>query len=259
MSGTEIQVHEAGRLAERPDDASVSAMIWHAIDRGIDVKALEQLVALEERVSARLARSAFIEAMTAFRNACPPIARTQENSQFEVTRNGVKRKARYAPLEEIDRTIRPIAAEHGLSWTWDTDIDGTNMRVICRVAHAMGHTEATSVAMPVESRAGSSPQQKYGSAQTYGMRYSLIAAFGLTTADEDVDGNGNGDDDKPETITEKQAADLSDLIESIGADAAKVKAEALQFAGVATLAEIPAKLHRRVVAGVKARKAKAEG
>lgn len=240
---TDVTVHEAGTLApaEHTGDADVPAMIWHAIDKGVDVKALEQLVLLQERMMERKARAAFIEAMTAFRNTCPPIARTQENSQFEVTRGGVKRKARYAPLEEIDRTIRPIAAQHGLSWTWDTEIDGSTMRVICRVAHVMGHTEKATVAMPVESKAGSSPQQKFGSAQTYGMRYSLIAAFGLTTADEDADGAGDGPE--PETITEQQVADLEALIEEVRASKAKV----LAYAKADALAAIPAGMYPQVV------------
>ena len=151
----------------------------------------------------------------------------------------MRRKARYAPLEDIDRIARPVAARHGLTWTWDTKIEGPLMHVACRVMHVMGHSETTSVSMPWESKAGSSPQQKYGSAQTYGMRYSLVAALGITTADEDTDGNEPGGE--VDKISEEQAADLNSLIDEVGADRPKFLEWASTAAGyeVRDVADLP--------------------
>jgi hypothetical protein len=149
----------------------------------------------------------------------------------------------YAPLEEIDRVARPVAARHGLVWTWDTAIrkEDEMMDVSCRVLHELGHSETSTVSMPYESKAGSSPQQKFGSAQTYGMRYSLIAALGLTMADEDVDGDGAQAD--VETITEAQAADLTALIEETGSD----KAKFLAYFGIKALGEMPLDRHPHAI------------
>lgn len=213
----EVTVHSKSEAVTH--DPEGSALITLAIEKQVPVEVLQGLVDLQNTVAERNARAAFFQAMTTFRAECPQIKKTRENTQFTVTRGGTKRPSKYAPLEEIDKTAGPIAAKYGLIWTWDTHVAEGLMHVVCRVSHVDGHSEVSTVSMPYESKAGSSPQQKYGSTQTYGMRYSLIAALGLTTADDDVDGNapeGSG-----ETITESQAADLEALISDVGADRTK--------------------------------------
>lgn len=256
----DVTVHRGAPAPALQDegDASPASLIQLALEKGVDVALLEKLVDLQERVTERHARAAFVQALAAFRDECPPIMKTAENSQFQVTRNGAKRAAKYAPLEEIDRTARPIAAKHGLVWTWDTRIDGDLMHVSCRVIHAMGHSETTNVSMPYESKAGSSAQQKFGSAQTYGMRYSLIAALGLTTADEDVDGaesargarrgGGGGADD--EVISDRQLADLEALVTEVGADPARFT----RWLQVPSLAELPKREYARAVQALEAKR-----
>ena len=177
----------------------------------------------------------FYRALAAFRAECPQPKKTRENAQFSVTRNGVKRSSMYAPLEEIDRVAGPVAAAQGLSWIWDTRIEGEFMHVTCKLFHQDGHTEHATVSMPYESKAGASPQQKFGSTQTYGMRYSLIAALGITSADEDVDGAAGGPVPS-DPITGAQAADLEALIQEVGTDKEKL----LAWVGVKILAEFPA-------------------
>lgn len=212
----------------------VATLVELAIREKVPVEALERLVALQERVTERNARAAFVEALARFRETCPPVVRSRTNEQFKVTRNGAKVSSKYAGLEDIDRVARPAAAECGLVWTWDTRVDAELMHVTCRVTHVMGHSECSTVSMPYESKAGSSPQQKYGSTQTYGMRYSLIAALGITTADEDVD--GAGPQQPRETITAEQAADLDALIDEVGADRGRF----LRYMRVESLTDIPA-------------------
>lgn len=223
-----------------PADSDVLSLMKLALQNKSDVDVLERLVTLKERVDKNNARAAFIAALSAFCAECPPIVKTRENSQFDVTRNGVKRKAKYAPLEDIDRIARPIAAKHGLVWTWDTTVDDKLMYVTCRVLHALGHSETATVSMPYASNAGSSPQQKYGSTQTYGMRYSLVAALGITTADEDTDGSSSGDG---ESITEQQAADLDALIQEVGVNRARF----LDFMECSSVADISVRDYPRAV------------
>lgn len=221
-----------GELEAGNENVSVPALVKLAIEKGVEVEVLERLVALQERVSERNARAAFIEALAAFQQACPPILKTRENAQFQVTRSGVSRKAKYAPLEDIDRVARPVAARFGLVWTWNTTVDATLMHVTCRVLHALGHAEEATVSLPFESKAGSSPQQKFGSAQTYGMRYSLVAALGITTADDDDDGAGGGE---PELISEYQTREIEEMIRTSGADRARF----LAFLGIDEVGKIP--------------------
>lgn len=235
MSGTALE-RRTESAAVAHDPASLLAMALQNPALAANVEVVERLVALQERAQERNARAAFFEAMTAFRAECPPIPRTRENTQFQVTRSGARVNARYAALEDIDRIARPVAARHGLSWTWNTTVEGDAMRVTCRVAHVDGHAEETSVTMPTESKAGSSPQQKYGSAQTYGMRYSLVAALGLTTADEDVDGNAQRNPESVTKATREEIADIDAMIDSVGANRAKF----LEVLRVERLEDLPA-------------------
>lgn len=152
------------------------------------VDALERLVALDERMSARRAAQAFSDAMARFKATCPPVPRRTENTQFKVTRNGVVAPRRYATLEDIEATVRGPAGACGLSFRWgDAKVDGEKLTLTCIVSHSDGHSEASSVTLPLESRAGCSEAQKYGAVMTYAQRYSLIHAFGLTTCDDDTD------------------------------------------------------------------------
>lgn len=236
MATVESRAHEP---------VAVSGLVALAIEKGVDVEVLERLVALQERVTERNARAAFFEALAKFREACPPIRRTRENSQFKVSRDGVQRPSKYAPLDEIDRIARPVASACGLTWTWDTRVEGDLMHVICRVLHVLGHSESSTVTMPHGSNAGSSPQQKYGSTQTYGMRYSLVAALGLTTADDDHDGNGeSGNGGEP--ITPSQAGDLRALMREVKADEGKF----LRWLKVQSVDEVPAARYREAVAAL---------
>jgi len=223
-------------------DAPVFGLLTAAADKGMSLEDLKELFSLQKEIDARNARMGFYRALAAFRAECPQPQKTRENTQFQVTRNGVKRHSKYAPLEEIDRVAGPVAAAQGLSWIWDTRIEGDLMHVTCKLFHQDGHTEHATVSMPYESKAGASPQQKYGSTQTYGMRYSLIAALGITSADEDVDGAPGSGGPPSEPITEAQAADLAALISEVGTDQAKL----LAYYGAESLAKFPASELERV-------------
>lgn len=214
--------------ASAPND--ITRLLEAAIDKGVSVETMEKLVGLHERVAANQARAEFHRAMAAFRDECPPIPRRTESDQFFVTKNGVRRPRRYATLEDIESTIREHASRNGLSWRWgDAQIEGNLIRVPCIVSHVGGHSESASVPIPFESNAGASPQQKYGISLTYGQRYSLIQAFGLTTAEEDTDA-----DDPGGPITEGQAASLAALIEEV-----KMPTERLfKYLGVKSIGEI---------------------
>ena len=239
---------EVGTDMVPAESGEISGLMKLALEGNHPVEVLERLVTLQERVTDRMARMAYIEALSGFREECPQPKRTKENPQFSVTRGGVKRSVMYSPLDEIERTARPVAAKYGLTWTWDTRVDDELMHITCKVQHVEGHSDSATVSMPYESKAGSSPQQKYGSTQTYGMRYSLVAALGITTADEDVDGA-----DGENYINESQLADLRAKIGEVGATEARI----CKTYGLADLNALPSHLLSPVIDALeeKARKA----
>lgn len=239
MSGREIARVEAGTAIEATGGSEITDLLRHAVDAGASVEALERLVALKERVDAADARRAYFDALAATQEAMPEVPKSRKATI--VTRGGGSYEYRYAALEDITRTIRPVLRAHGLSYAWDVAQGDGGLVVTCVLRHVDGHEERASFPVPVDTSARMSDAQKNGAALTYGRRQSLIAVLGLTTADDDVDGAESAG--SAETITEDQAADLDVLIDEVGADRQKL----LAWAGVETLADLPADRYAQAV------------
>lgn len=230
----------------------VHPLIELAIREKMGVEGIERLCALKEREEARLARAEFMAAMAAFKAACPPVPRRSKNAQFEVTKSGMKVPRTYAALEDIEATIRPHLGANGLSFRWsDSTVEAGKLTTACIVSHVGGHSESSSVVLPVDAKSGANEQQKYGSAMTYAQRYSLIQALGLTSCDEDDDGNGAPED--VETITPEQVDILESLLDQRPAGA---KQRFIEYYEIESLDDLPAARFDRCVADLKAKIAK---
>jgi hypothetical protein len=230
---SEQLVHTAGTpLPAQP--AEITSLVQLAVERGVDVAVLERLVALQERVTERNARAAYFEALAKFQEECPEI-RKSKRAKIVSKRTGGQFEYTFAPLEEITRTIRPVLRASGLSYSWDVELAAGALLVTCILRHVDGHSERASFPVPIDKSDRMSEAQSNGAALTYGRRQSLTAVLGLTTADTDIDGGGGHE--KPEYITEKEAAGMDDRIEALTAN----KAKFLEVLGVAKLAEIQKK------------------
>lgn len=245
---SQIQKHEPSELAA--GQHTPMSILSAAVASGMAPEALGKLVDLAERMDAANARKAFADAMARFGAICPPVQRRTENSQFQVTRDGRKVNRMYASLDDIAATVRKPLAECGLSYRWSNAvIHEGKLTITCVVSHELGHSESSSITLPTESRAGCSEAQKIGSVNTYAQRYSLVNALGLTSCDEDTDGNA---DDAPEAkISEADLLALEVALDDAKADVAKFK----QWAGVERLADIPASKVAGAFAAVARRKA----
>lgn len=162
------------------------ALLTSAVERGTPVETIEKLVDLHERMERRAAAQALNTALAAFQQSVPDIPKTHRSNQ--VSGHGVDKPILYAPLAVIMGHIRPHLVANGLSVTWDSTEGDGRKRVTCTVMHIDGGEKSATFECPQESRAGMSAQQKAASANTYGMRYSLIMVLGLTTVDPDMDG-----------------------------------------------------------------------
>ena len=223
--------HVPSKLAAAP---TIEMMMQSALDAGRTPDELKELFALYERMQDRQAEQAFNVALAKFQSECPPVKRRSENAQFMVSVNGQQRPRRYASLDDIAAAIRGPLANNGLSYTWgDSEEKDGKLRTPCLLSHVAGHTRSVSVAFPTESKAGASAQQKCGAVMSYAQRYSLIAALGLTSCDDDVDGADASDPVDP--ITEEQAIQISELIESKGSDPARFK----DYYGIKKFGELP--------------------
>lgn len=228
-------IEHPGMKAQTPlavqEQTEVGGLIREAIQAGRDPG---ELMAVYREMVAMRARQQFSEALAGFRCDCPAIPRRAINNQFSVTVDGVKRPRTYADLEDIQSTIDPVLAQHGLTYRWgDATVKDGMMTISCILSHVGGHSESSSVLVPTESSAGASMAQKWMSAGTYGRRYSLIAVTGVKTADADDDGNEAGE---PESkISLQDALSLADALIDVNAN----KPAFLKMFGISELADMP--------------------
>ncbi len=144
-------------------------------------------------------------------------------------------KSKYADLASVVGTIRDPLAKHGLSFT-QVSHDGENAACIeTIIMHASGEWISTGkLTVPVSKH----DAQGFGSAITYAKRYSLSAAFGVASDDDDGNAAAAAKVKTPESAksigkseldkldTKRQAAiidlsiEVSDTFRDTGADEA---------------------------------------
>lgn len=159
--------------------ANVLALIDRGTQNGLAPEALEKLVTLYERVMARDAEAAFNDAKRAFQAECPVIGK---NRDVAVDRGP---KYRYADLEKIVQTIRPLLERFGFSYDFEQKYAGDIVTVKCYLRHKAGHVQVTEFSGPWATNAGMSAIQKSASATTFCQRYALRMALGLPVGEDD--------------------------------------------------------------------------
>ncbi len=243
-----LVVQDAGarRLAEIPADAhgnvAPSQLIIAALDRGIPAESLEKLVALQERMEARVAATEFEQALAKFRKECPSVFKTK---RVEIEkRDGSTYGYDYAPLEDIMPAIEPHLAANGFSISWDRRCDKPGfMTSVCTLRHLNGHSRTSSFELPTESaNPGMSIQQKYGGAATFADRKTLQAVLGIVAGDEDKAATQAVD---PTPISDDQRTAIEDLLAAAtkGKPATKVasiRARFLKYLDVKEIKDIRA-------------------
>lgn len=115
-------------------------------------------------------------------------------------------KNSYASLEQVTDTIRPHMQELGLYWFQNPGkiVDGC-IQVTTEITHwKTGVTKSFTAEMPLAKR----DPQGAGSALTYAMRYSLMAALGLPPTDDDAETAIDRNNAREEPENPKSSAQL---------------------------------------------------
>jgi len=94
-------------------------------------------------------------------------------------------KNRYADIAAVIDAVNSACEGLGLAFVQDCHSDSDNITVVTRILHESGQVmDLAPLTMPIAQKT----PQGYGSALTYGRRYSLQTAFGIA-AELDDDGN----------------------------------------------------------------------
>lgn len=170
-----------------------TALIAQAIDKGVSVETMEKLLAMRRELRAEKAKEEFDKAMAKFQAECPQIEKTK----------GVKTKAgilayKYAPIESIVEQVKKALQENGFSYSTNMELienGTTKVKVSVKVTHSAGHSDVTSMTVPLGNKTDIMSQtQVVAAAQTFAKRYAFLNAFGIMTGDEDNDAKPQEDE-----------------------------------------------------------------
>jgi hypothetical protein len=173
----------------------------------VDIDKMERLLQMHERITARQAQAAYAAALARLQPRLPII-----RERGAIKDRGGSVQSRYALWEDIVGVVTPILASEGFALSFRTGNDASGVTVTGVLSHADGHSESTSLTLPIDTSGSKNAVQSVGSSTAYGKRYTAAALLNLRTGEADDDGQaGPGG-----FITEQQAADLRALMEEVG-------------------------------------------
>lgn len=178
-------------------ETAPNKLIALALEKQADPGTLEKLMDLQERWERGQAQKAFVKSMSAFKQEAPSVLIKGDRVDF-TTQKG-RTSYNYANLGSIVQEISSLLGKHDLSASWNTGQDEKgNVVVTCNITHVAGHRESVTLKGPVDQSGNKNPIQAIGSTVTYLQRYTLLAALGLATGEDD-DGRGGPESPKRES------------------------------------------------------------
>lgn len=234
-----------------------------ALDPGANVGKLERLIAMYERRKAKEAELAYNAAKGRIlkKLAGVKIVKTR-TARCEIKKTkpqpGTHDAFKYAPLEEIDKHLRPLLAEEDMDLCYsDQPQEGGGILIRGRLTHLPGgHYEDSFMPAPPDTSGGKSDVQAVGSTNSFLRRYIACNIFNIVVIGDDDDGTGGA-------IDEIQTKTILDLIKKTRAGPKflkYMKAQSIEEAGSleAAVATIAASAYRKAISTLEEQIAKAE-
>lgn len=165
-------------------------------DPSVDIAKLERLFRMKFDMDARDAKSAYLHALAEMQPKLPIITKHGVISKNEKDDRGNKTgrqeaMTKYARWEDVVEGITPVLAEHGFSLSFRVAQPTPDRVAVSGVlGHRDGHTEETTLALPIDSTGAKNNVQGWGSSVSYGKRYTAFALLNISARGEDDDGNG---------------------------------------------------------------------
>jgi hypothetical protein len=234
-----------------------------ALDPRTNAEKLERVMAMYERVKAKEAELAYNAAKGRIlkKLAGIKIVKTRTarcKSERAKPQKGSYEPFKYAPLEEIDKHLRPLLAEEEMDLSYsDEPREGGGILIRGRLKHLpSGHYEDSFMPAPPDTTGGKSDVQAVGSANSFLRRYVACNIFNIVIVGDDDDGNGG-------LVDEAQTKALLLLIKKAKAGPKflkYMKAQSIEEAGSleAAVATIAAHDYRKAINTLEQQIAKAE-
>jgi hypothetical protein len=250
----------------RPTDSPsmVLALIERlALDPQADVAKLERMIEMYDGLKAKEAELAYNAAKGRVLKKLSGVKIVKNRSVLNEIDNakpqtGTSGVFKYAPLEEIDKHLRPLLAEENMDLAFsDEPREGGSILIRGRLKHLPGgYYEDSFMPAPADTTGGKSKVQAVGSTNSYLRRYVACNIFNIVVVGDDDDGGGG-------TIDEAQSRTILALIKKakVGPKFLKyMKAQSVEEAGSlkAAVATIAARDYRKAVSTLEQQIAKAE-
>ena len=242
---------------------TVLALIERVVlDPHADVEKLDRIMAMSyERLKAKEAELAFNGAKGRILKKLAGIKIVKNRPVLSDIDNGKQRGAveafKYAPLEEIDKHLRPLLAEEQMDLSYSDEPCDGGILIRGRLKHLpSGHYEDSFMPAPPDTTGGKSNVQAVGSTNSFLRRYVACNIFNIVVVGDDDDGNAG-------TIDEAQTKTILELIKKakVGPKFLKyMRAQSVEEAGSleAAVATIAARDYRKAVSTLEEQIAKAE-
>lgn len=117
--------------------------------------------------------SEIYKAIVKFQGEMKPVAKEGYNPHY---------KSKFADLSGIIQAISPGLAKNGLGFLQTMRVDGERNILTTKIIHVSGQAETSEIVIPPNN-----DPQKLGILITYLKRYSLQAALGIPTEDDDAE------------------------------------------------------------------------
>jgi hypothetical protein len=234
-----------------------------ALNPDADVEKLERMMAMYERLKAKEAELAYNAAKGRILKKLAGIKIVKNRSVLHEIEQGKPQKGayeafKYAPLEEIDKHLRPLLAQEDMDLSYsDEPREGGEILIRGRLKHLPGgHYEDSFMPAPPDTTGGKSKVQAVGSTNSFLRRYVACNIFNIVVVGDDDDGTGG-------TIDEAQAKTILELIKKakVGPKFLKyMKAQSVAEAGSleAAVATIAARDYRKAISTLEEQIVKAE-
>ncbi len=211
--------------------ATPADIVLYAMKNGGSIAEIREFMQLQREWEADQARKAFVADMAEFKKNPPEVVKDKlvgyKNKDGSVT------GYTHATLGNVTEAIVAGLARHGFSHRWIIDQNAGGVTVSCVLTHKLGHTETTVMTARPDDSGKKNAIQQAASTVTYLSRYTLLAATGIATKDqEDDDGAGSGKPELDTTVADEWIA----KVKAAKSDAEVVKlwetgVEACQKAG----------------------------
>lgn len=210
-----------------------------AADPNTDVDKLERLLGMYERITAQGAKAAFTSALAEMQPQLPVIGE-----------HGRTDKTSYAKYEDINDAIRPFLHEHGFALSFRVHRSEGLVAVTGVLSHRDGHSEETTLELPVDTSGSKNAVQAVGSSVSYGKRYTAIALLNITSRAPGDRDDGGRNADQGHYITAQQVQQLRTLMR----EAAAREPDFLEHLGVAKLENLATAKFQQALQALNARK-----